>query len=188
VLLLGGCSIKEVTNPIVKYSIDSSQTVNTQKSIDKILKVSHFKTSTNLLSENIWYKRKNFETSSYLYSSWSENFSSMIEGHIVDTLFKSGLFKSVFNSYSKMKYDFVLEGEITKAVQNVSKNGANVEFVLRLYLVDTKNSKLLSSKDFRYTRKCDDIDAYGAVKAYNDIIKKFDKEVILWLKKSIKEN
>ena len=188
IFLLGGCSIKEVTSPIVKYSINDAQAIVVQKPINKILKISHIKTSINLQGDSIWYKRDNFETNSYLYSSWNQNFSNMIEDHEADLLYKSGLFKSVFSSYSKIKYDLVLEGEIVQAVQYVNKNKAEIEFILRLYLVNAKNSKLISSKDFSYTRKCKTIDAYGAVKAYNDIIKIFDKEVILWLKKSIKEN
>jgi len=188
IFLLGGCSIKEITSPIVKYSINDAKIIAIQKPTTKILKISHIKTSINFQGDSIWYKRANLETNSYLYSSWNQNFSNMIEDHEADLLYKSGLFKSVFSSYSKIKYDFVLESEIVQAVQYVNKNRAKVEFILRLYLVNAKNSKLISSKDFSYTRKCKTIDAYGAVKAYNDIIKIFDKEVILWLKKSIKES
>jgi ABC-type uncharacterized transport system auxiliary subunit len=187
-LFISSCSIKDVTKPIVKYSINSAQITSIKKPIYKILKISHIKTPTNLLGDSIWYKRKNLETNSYLYSSWNQNFSSMIEQHMSDLLYKSGLFKSVFDSYSKIKYDFILESEIIKAVQYVTKDKASVEFTLRLYLLNAKNSKLISTKNFSYLKKCDKINAYGAVKAYNDIMKIFDKEVILWLKKSIKEN
>jgi len=186
--LLGGCSIKEITQPIKKYSINNTKNIKKQKKIDKILKVSHLKTSINLLGDGIWYKRKNLSTNSYLYSSWNQNFSSMIEDHVADTLYKSGLFKSVFDSYSKIKYDLILEGDIIKAVQIVNDKSAKVVFEIRLYLVNAKNSNLLSSKDFLYVKKCKSVDALGAVKAYDYILKLFDKEVVLWLKKSIKEN
>jgi len=187
-LFISGCSIKDVTKPIVKYSINSAKITSIEKTTDKILKISHIKTPMNLSGNSIWYKRKNLETNSYLYSSWNQNFSGMIEQHVSDLLYKSGLFKSVFESYSKIKYDLILESEIIKAVQYVSKDKASVEFTVRFYLINAKNSKLISAKNFSYTRKCDKINAYGAVKAYNDIMKIFDKEVVSWLKKSIKEN
>ncbi len=187
-LFITGCSIKDVTAPIVKYDIDSTSSLNKHKQNGKILKVSQFKTPENLLGDGIWYKRKSSQIGAYLYSSWSQNFSSMVLQNIANNLYSSGLFKSVFVSYSKVKYDLILEGDIVKAIQNVDKNRASVTFEMRLYLIDAKSSKLLGTKDFIYTKKCESVDAKGAVKAYNDIFKTFDKEVILWLKKSIKEN
>ncbi len=187
-LFINGCSIKDVTAPIVKYDIQSMSNLNKEKQNDKILKISQFKTPDTLLGDEIWYKRKSSQTGAYLYSSWNQNFSSMVEQSVANTLYKSELFKSVFIGYSKVKYDLVLEGDIIKAIQNVNKNYASVAFEMRLYLIDAKNSKLLGTKDFAYTKRCKSVDALGAVKAYNDIFKIFNKEVILWLKKSIKEN
>ncbi|NOX15798.1 MAG: hypothetical protein GXP61_07210 [Epsilonproteobacteria bacterium] len=185
---LGGCSIKDVSAPILKYKISSVNSLNKQKENGKILKISQFKTVQNLIGDKIWYDRGKYKTNSYLYSSWNQDFSSMVEQNIANTLYKNGLFKSVFISYSRVKYDLILEGDIIKAVQNVDKNRASVAFEMRLYLVDSKSSKLLGTKDFIYAKKCESIDALGAVKAYNKIFKTFDKEVVLWLKKLTKEN
>ncbi len=187
-LFLGGCSVKDIGRPILKYAIYDGSSIKTNIKTDKILKISGFKAPLNLLGSKIWYKRNSFATNSYLYSSWSEDFSSMIEHDIANRLYKSGLFKSVFEKYSKARADLSLEGEIINVLQDVRKNGATVSFEIRLYLIDLKSSKLIASKDFSYRKKCESIDAVGAVKAYNQIIKIFNKEVILWLKTLVKEN
>jgi len=187
-LVFGGCSIKDIGKPVVKYSISSADNRPTGARTGKILKISQFKTPAYLLGSKIWYKRKTLSTNSYLYSSWNQDFSTMIESAMSDALYKSGLFKSVFNRYSKSKNDYTLEGEVVRAVQKVMKNRAEVIFEIRLYLIDSKTSKLISSRDFLYRKKCKSVDAQGAVKAYNSIIKTFSKEVILWLKKLVKED
>jgi len=188
VLFFGGCSIKDIGRPIVKYSVYDGSPMKTDVKTDKILKISQFKAPINLLGSKIWYKRDSFATNSYLYSSWNEDFSSIIEHDIANRLYKSGLFKSVFERYSKVKADLSLEGEIINVIQNVSKNGANVSFEIRLYLIDLKSSRLIASKDFLYHKRCGSVNAIGAVKAYNQIIKIFNKEVVLWLKTLVKEN
>ncbi len=188
VFMLTGCSLKDVSQPIVKYDISSDLSVHVNVNSKKILKVSTFKTPANLLSSKIWYQRNSFRTDSYLYSAWSEDFSAMVEQDTANTLFKSGLFKSVFSSYSKVRADLVLEGELINAIQHVSEDKANVVFGVRLYLIDAKTAKLIGSKDFQYREKCKSVDALGAVKAYSSIIKTYNKEVILWLKKLVKED
>jgi len=187
-LFFGGCSIKDVGRPILKYAIFDGSHINANIKTDKILKISQFKAPSNLLGNKIWYKRDSLGTNAYLYSSWNEDFSSIIEHDIANRLYKSGLFKSVFERYSKAKADLSLEGEIINVVQNVSKDGASVSFEIRLYLIDLKSSKLIASKDFLYHKRCESIDAIGAVKAYRQIIKIFNKEVVLWLKTLVKEN
>jgi len=187
-LFFGGCSIKDVGRPILKYAIFDGSHINANIKTDKILKISQFKAPSNLLGSKIWYKRDSLATNSYLYSSWNEDFSSIIEHDIANRLYKSGLFKSVFERNSKAKADLSLEGEIINAIQNVSKDGASVSFEIRLYLIDLKSSKLIASKDFLYHRTCASIDAIGAIKAYKQIIKIFNKEVVLWLKTLVNEN
>ncbi|MFK5881784.1 MAG: ABC-type transport auxiliary lipoprotein family protein [Sulfurospirillum sp.] len=188
VFFIAGCSIKEVSKPVVKYDINTPIKISSKTKSNKILKVSRFKTPIYLFGNKIWYQRDSFKTNSYLYSSWNQDFSSMIEQKVANTLYKSSLFKSVFSKYSKAKADIILEGEIISALQYVKKESAYVVFEIRLYLIDSKRSKIIGSKDFSYKKRCDTVDAPGAVKAYNRIIKTFSKEVVLWLKKLVKED
>lgn len=188
VAFISGCSIKEIGKPITRYSLDGGSVKLANFKVDKVLKVVHFKTPANLTGEKIWYKRDSFATNSYLYSAWNQNFTDMIEQELVDTIYKRDFFKSVFSGYSKSKTDYVLEGEIVSAVQNVHKNSADVKFDFRLYLIDYKTSRLIDSRDFSYKQACKTIDALGAIKAYNKIVQKINKEVISWLEKSVKED
>ncbi|MDX1808543.1 MAG: ABC-type transport auxiliary lipoprotein family protein [Sulfurospirillaceae bacterium] len=183
-IFISGCSLKEMSQPITTYSITTSDTVQNQQKGQDILKISRFKSPAFLQSRRIWYKYPTSITNSYLYSQWNENFVSMIEQNVADNLSKSGLFKGVFTQYSRITPDLLLEGNVVNAVQNIS----SVSFDIQLYLVDSKTSKLISTKDFSYTQKCDTIDAKGAVSAYTKIVKKLNKDVILWLKTLVKVN
>ncbi len=187
-IFFSGCSLKTVLEPIVKYTIDSKISTPKVSQVDKILKISTLKAPLYMQSNGIWYQRPSFKTNSYLYSSWNENFSNLIEQSVANSLFKSGLFKSTFRSYSEIRPDFLLEGNIINAMQNVDKNKASVSFEIRLYLINQETFKLIGTKDFSYTKKCKTVDAKGAVVAYNEIIKILDKDVILWLKTLMKKN
>jgi len=182
------CSIKDVSKPLTKYGVSNNQEV--QKSslqVNKILKITKVKSPHYINTTNIWYKKPSFEIGSYLYSHWNEDFSGLVEQSIANTIFESGLFKSTFTRYSKVKSDLVLESEIIEAMQYV-EDDAKVSFKIRLFLIDQYSGKLLSSKGFEYIEKCISVDAKGAVIAYNEIIKKLNKDVVLWLSKSVKEN
>jgi len=111
----------------------------------------------------------------------------LAEKNIANVIYKSHIFKTVFQGHSRIKPDFILEGNILQAIQNVSKDGS-VLLSVRLYLVDKKDAKVLGSKEFRYVKKCKSVDAKGAVDAYNEIIKKLDKDVVLWIKQLMKIN
>ena len=63
-LVLGGCSIKDIGRPILKYAIYDGSSIETNIKTDKILKISGFKAPLNLLGSKIWYKRDSFATNS----------------------------------------------------------------------------------------------------------------------------
>ncbi len=187
--VMSGCSIKEVEKPITMYAVtDTAVKHHVSYHTGKILKVERFKSPKYLKNSGIWYKKDTNEMNSYVYASWSEDFPDMLQNELTGALFKSGLFKSVYTKYSKIKSDYILEGEIENAVQIVSEKESYIEFSIRLYFIDRINLAFVDSKNFVYREKCDTIDSKGAVKAYNRIIKKLDKDVVLWLKRLVKES
>ncbi len=189
-IIFSGCSIKDVSKPIVKYTIDDDTKVTKERvCVDKIIKIKKFKSPDYIQNTNIWYKKPSYETSSYIYAQWNEVFVDLIEQNIATTIYDSGLFKSMFTRYSKIRSDFTLEGEIIDARQIIKKdNDAEISFAIRAYLIDSKNSKLIDSKEFRYVKQCNSVDAKGAVIAYNDIVKNLNKDVRKWLEILVKEN
>jgi len=187
--IFSGCSLKDVSKPVVKYTIDTDKTTQQETIVsDKILKIVRLKSPKYIQNSNIWYENQSLEMNAYLYSAWSEDFPDLIEQNIADTIFKSGLFKSTFTRYSKINPDLLLEGEIVKSIQKIYVNNSTIELSVRLYLVNHKNSKLIDSKEFTYREECSSVDAKGAVKAYKKIVKNLNKDVVLWLRNLVKEN
>jgi len=180
---LVGCSSKEI-KPYDIYAINDTTKIEQSLHIDKVLKIAKIKTPQYMQSDKIWYKQSLVKIDSYFYSKWNTGFADMIEQNIVNSISRSGLFKAAYSRYSKVRADFVLESELIDSVHEVDLN--SVKFGIRLYLID--GSKLKSSQEFNYEQKCESKDAKGAVEAYEKIIKKLNKDVILWLKKSVKED
>jgi ABC-type uncharacterized transport system auxiliary subunit len=188
VFVFSGCSIKDIQKPIAKYTLSNSTYIKRSDfASKKVLKIDRFKSLKLLQSDEIWYQKPSYEMNSYVYSRWNGNFDTLIEKNIADAIYKSHIFKSVFEGHSKIKPDVVLEGDIQQAVQKINDK-AKVVFKIRLYLVDRKDSRLIDAKEFEYTKKCKSIDVKGAVNAYNQIIKNLDKDVVLWIKQSMKKN
>ncbi|RLA80855.1 MAG: hypothetical protein DRG78_10180 [Epsilonproteobacteria bacterium] len=183
--LLVGCSTKDI-KPFDIYTLSDSSKVDQSLHIEKVLKITKIKSSAYMYSDKIWYKESSVKIDSYFYSKWNSPFTVMIEQNLLNSISRSGLFKSTYARYSKVRSDLTLESEMIEAVQDVQKG--TVKFGIRVYLVNQKSSNLISSKEFIYEEKCSSIDAKGAVKAYENITKKLNKDVILWLSKSMKKD
>ncbi len=182
------CSIKDVQKSATLYNLEDTSKITQDFKSSKILKISKIKTSDILDSDKIWYQRENFETNAYLFSRWNDNFSKLVENNIENTLFKSGIFKSVFTNYSKIDNNLILESKLIKAIQTVKGKDSFVKFEIRLFMIDKESSSLMGSRDFFFTEKCQSTNANGAIYAYNKIIKKFNKEMIQWIKILVKKS
>jgi len=181
--LLVGCSSKEI-KPYDIYSINDSSKLEQPLHVEKVLKIAKMKSSNQMQSDKIWYKESSVKIDSYFYSKWNTAFTDMLEQNLVNSISRSELFKTTYSRYSKVRADLVLESELIDSVHDISSG--MVSFGIRLYLIE--GSMLKSSKEFIYEEKCSSKDAKGAVEAYEKIIKKLNKDVILWLSKSVKED
>jgi len=181
--LLVGCSSKEI-KPYEIYSINDSSKNEQSLHVEKVLKIAKIKSSNQMQSDKIWYKESSVKIDSYFYSKWNAAFTDMLEQNLVNSISRSELFKTTYTRYSKVRADLVLESELIDSVHNVSSD--IVSFGIRLYLIE--GSMLKSSKEFIYEEKCSSKDAKGAVEAYEKIIKKLNKDVVIWLIKSVKED
>jgi len=183
IFLLAGCVSKEI-KPYEIYTVYDNSTIKQPLHVKAVLKVAKIKSTDQMNSDRIWYKKSSIKIDSYYYSKWNSSFTQMLEQNLVNNISKSNLFEGVYAKYSKVRTDLVLESELVEAVHDIGSN--SVIFGIRLYLVKDKN--LVSEHEFSYKEKCDSLDAKGAVKAYEKIIEKLNKDVVLWIKKSVIEN
>jgi ABC-type uncharacterized transport system auxiliary subunit len=186
-LIFSGCMTKEL-KPTKFYTISNSTEIEKSNlKIDKVLKVSRVKSPDYLNSSDIYYQKNSNEINAYLYSKFNDDLTDIIEQDITSTLYKSELFRSVYNSHSKIRSDLILEVKLVNAVQKVGDDSI-VELDLRLYLIRKDDMALLGSKEFLYRQKSDLVNAEGAINAYNKIIKKFNKDMTSWLEALVTEN
>ncbi|MBE0491762.1 MAG: membrane integrity-associated transporter subunit PqiC [Sulfurospirillum sp.] len=188
-IVLSGCSFKEVQKAPTKYTLERQtlEKVTTKYSFG-VLKIPQIKAPQHLRSEYIWYSNDSLSMHHYLYAKWSENFGTLFSRSLGEILYESGLFGTVFYESSKMNADLLLEMQILEAKQVVQDKQAKVQFSVRLHMIDQTDNHLIDSQVFRYTVLCESIDAKGAVRAYNVMMQKLGSDVLLWIKKLAKES
>jgi len=157
------CSTK---NQVVSYTINdtdikvkkSEKTVNLSIDSDRILKTGKI------------YWQKGYKKNPYLYSQWIDDFDNLIKKSVYNALFHS--FKAV---YFNKKGDIDLKLFITDAVHVVTEKSSYVLLDIKAYA----NGK---AKDFNYKIPCKK-NAKSAVAAFNKAVKRFEEDLIKWLRK-----
>ncbi len=178
-----GCST--IVPQVNEYSLNTRQSsapYNTSIASPKTLQYQGIKAPISLSSKAIVYTKKNQEIGRYLYSSWNDIPSSMIERSTLGMLEESHLFANVIPSYSKSNADYLLESDLNAFYHQILDNGASEGFVDITYrLIDVKSRQCIESKRFIVTQSSDTQDAKGGIKALKKSIDVLNMQIIQWL-------
>jgi len=126
--------------------------------------------SESILKTGKIYWQKGYEKNPYLYSQWIDDFDSLIKKSVYNALFYS--FKGV---YFDNNCDINLKLFITDAVHVVTEKDSYVLLDIKAYA----NGK---AKDFNYKIPCKK-NAKSAVWAFNKAVKRFEEDLVKWLRK-----
>ena len=184
VLLFSGCTTKTLP-PVKKYTIDEDIkhiTLHTENC--KSLKVEFPKSSDEIFSKNIIYK-KGFEKNSYYFSKWYETPNEMLYNSILSLLQTSRVCKTVLPEDFDGKSEFSLSMDILEFAQKFSDNKSYVQVRVLFYIKD-KNGNIAGQKLFNETVKCSSNDAVGAVKAFSKALKQLMQDFAIWLEQVLK--
>ena len=178
--------INSCAKPPLKSYMFSTPKVAKQSPIfkDKIVKVDYPKSVEDGSNVNIYYfNDSNLTRSYYKYHQWSLPLNRLVMAHIIETLIKSHLFKNVIDYSSKASSNYLLETTIYKFSQEIKDKCSYADISINLRLIDSRDGSLIKSRYFNYKIKTDSIDAPSFVKASNEAMKRFSRDLIKWLRK-----
>ncbi len=179
VLLFGGCATKTLP-PIKKYTIDENfKKITLHVTNCKSIKVEFPKSSDEIFSKNIIYK-KGIEKNSYYFSKWYETPNEMLYNSILSLLQTNSICKMVLPEDFDGKSEFSLSMDILEFAQKFSDGKSYVQIRVLFYIRD-KNGNITSQRFFNKTVKCRSNDAVGAVKAFNKALKQLMQDFTIWL-------
>ncbi len=184
ILLFGGCATKTLP-PVKKYTIDENiKKITVHIKNCNSLKVEFPKSSDEVFSKNIIYK-KGLEKNSYYFSKWYETPNEMIYKTVLFLLQNNRVCNAVLPEDFDGKSEFSLSMDILDFVQKFSGNKSHVQVRVLFYIKD-KNRNITGQKLFNETVKCSSNDAVGAVKAFNKASKQLMQDFAIWLEQVLK--
>ena len=168
--VVSGCTV--VMPHVSEYRINPVIKSNTQKESqcsDKSLKVQQAFSSNSLRTEDMNYAIGKYESDVFTQSKWARTPNKAITAEILKMIREAKYFKSVQNSKSRSRSDFVLETNIEDFMQYFSdkKDKSVSKVVISNTLIDTKTSRVVKSKSFSTSASSKTIDAKGGVVALN---------------------
>lgn len=181
-VLLSGCGLGPVKlKPVDYYTLHS---VNITENYNKrgILAISMPKATRELETNSIIYTDRKFQISEYAYSKWTASPVNLLQGILLESFNKSGLFKAVISNSFEKSANWSLNVRILHWHQNFleSPSKVNISYIANIY--DIKQQKIISSKIFETSVECPTQDAYGGVVATNIAISNLIPKTIGFVK------
>ena len=170
ILLLSGCSLTKPSMTEYRINLNSSTTnLTVGGCVNKSLKVSQAFSSSTLMTKDMSYAQGADKQFVYSQSQWSLDPNHAITSEILTLVRDMRLFKSVQSSKSRSISSWMLEINIEDFMQYFIEDStaSHVNAVISLTIIDSKSSKVVSSKTFKSRVEVDTLDANGGVEALN---------------------
>lgn len=167
----------------------STYTLNVHNSIKKDeinsdikIEIKEPKALSSINSKYISYSTKDYISENYALNKWSDSPTKMIQNQAIKYLSSTNHYSFVNSSNINVRSDYQLLSEIDSFHQYFNNNKGFVEFSIRVYL---KNRKDTFYNNFTYTQPCEENNAIGAVKALNVVVNSFVQDLDKWILDSI---
>lgn len=182
--LISGCT---VTQPYIyeyriapKIDVDDAKVTSCKT---KSLKVAQVFGTPRLMSQTMRYTKGEYEEHSFTESKWSTTPATAISAAIVKSIRESHIFASVSSFRSRSRSDLVLESNIEEFIQHFSEdtNSSYVDVSMDMSLINSKNSKVIESKNFKRKIQLENLNAQAGVEGLNRALAEILEENNKWL-------
>jgi len=185
--IFGGCSLKEAP-PLNLYTfptpiMEPAEWAPTQ---GKILKVAFPLSLKEPLTYKMAYAYDNDQCGYYQNSQWSNHVNKMLQGYLIQTLIKSGLFKAVVSDKSSIPEDQRLESMVYDFTHRINGTSSYADISIEFALMDMRSGKLIRRIRLTYAEPTPTIDAKGYVTATHRALQKLSQDLIRWLRGSVR--
>ncbi|MFH0710892.1 MAG: ABC-type transport auxiliary lipoprotein family protein [Pseudomonadota bacterium] len=187
--ILAGCS--SLHPSLHEYTILPSYMPRaaTMLPVKATLKVSSTRSIPSLSSTQIYYLKDTSRLDAYLYSTWTDSPSSMIDRSLYSSLQNRQLFTTLIPTTSSAMADLILESDLNAFYHRFlddSKSEGVIDITYRL--IDLKTKTALGSKRFFITEPALSANAQGGVNALTKATQRLSENTTDWLETVGKEN
>jgi len=180
-LLFGGCSSTQPPLKIYTLKADVAPYITSKRYHRGILKVAYTGSIKERFSDMMRFSYSPVEQGEYQNSQWSNDVGMLLQGILVETLSRSGLFKAVLSYNSSVEEDYRLESTLFAFSHSIRGPYSYAVVSIQFDLIDTQNGRLIKSRRFSYREDTKTTDAQGYVEATNRIMTKLSRDLLQWL-------
>lgn len=178
-VLLAGCSLLPATDPVAvdRYSLDY---VVPEMSLDPagpVILVTRTRTRAGLSSARMMYRGDHHRIGYFTRSQWIAPPGELLTSLVMDVLESTGYFSSVVGPGSPVRDDLRLELELAALHPDFSVEPAEALLRVRAQLLDTRQSKVVASRQFEYSAALSKPDAEAGVLSLNRLVALFLPEL-----------
>jgi cholesterol transport system auxiliary component len=127
------------------------------------------------------YLRRPHELSYYAFNQWADTPPRMLMGLLAQAMERSDLWRAVVQMPSPVRADYRLDSDNLVLEQQFFSTPSRVRLALRVQLIDLKQQRIISTRDFEVSEEAPSDDAYGGVIAANRATAKLLEQVADWV-------
>jgi ABC-type uncharacterized transport system auxiliary subunit len=187
ILLFTGCY--SVILPALKtfsLSVTEDCCKSNKKRQNLTIKILEPVTNKHLNNVSLYYSKDKYLLQTYKLSKWSDYPVKMILQEVSSKLDQLGIYDNIITSHIYSNFNYILQSELLDFKQNINDKESYIRLRIKFYLIKNNRKKRVVSRTFNYKIKCNSIDAYGSVEAYNKSINLLINDLSSWLYKNTK--
>ena len=134
------------------------------------LTINMSKANAGFDTKRMMYTRAPYQLEYFAKNEWVDTPARMLQPLMVSAIEKTGAFKAVLPIYSAVKSDFRLESEIVQLKQIFNSKPSQLQFTLRVTLIDNATNKIIANREFDELTNAKSDDPVGGVLAANQAV------------------
>jgi len=136
-------------------------------------------------SQRIIYVRQDHRIEYFAHNEWVDTPSRMLQGLLVDTMARSGVFSAVSPASGAAGGDIRLDTEIVRLQHEFQTQPSQVRFTLRATLVEDRSRRVLAWREFDTVVAAASDDPYGGVTAASAAVQATLQQLAMFSRKAI---
>lgn len=186
-MIFTGCiSVTQELPPFTTYTVSLQQVTSAQPILNTeekySIEIMEPKALNSVNSKLISYMKTNHQNETYALSKWSDTPTKLLQNMMVQYLNSTNQYKYITSSKLNINTTYKVLSELDNFGQVFENGNSYAKLDIRIYLVDYKT---VYTKRFVYQEKCEENNAYGSVKALNNISNLFVKDLHKWLQEKL---
>lgn len=192
-LSMSGClMLRTESQPIHTYQLSlgsesQKQEMGRTNSTGAILLVGLPQASPGFDTQQMVYLTRPYEVNYFSANQWIDTPARMLTPLLITTLEKTGMWRAVVTAPSSLRADYRVDVTGLVLAQEFWQSPSQVRLAWRAQLIDLPKGQVLGTHRFEARQEALSEDAYGGVRAANQILGGLLNEMVLWLEACVNE-